>query len=259
MGSPRYSNKFLEQLDDSEYFRKYNAVAARRAFDSVYDVNGYPNIPINPPKHHDYAGHPGKLTEKSGNVEEDAWRAREYDRIYGGPVMTKKPGWGWLNDTFNVNRAVTRLSDILGRSNIGHISSLGVPDMTPREQKPGQAQGNWFDWMGGNNVENMLAGRGDKGDAIVGALSLTGESGRAASKYIIRGGAAIGAGKYATDSDWRNKVNMYAKLTPELLKLVPGAIGNIPSSALNAFLKSEEAENRKFKMQQLLKNKNKKG
>lgn len=153
-----------------------------------------------------YASRPNKLTETSGNPIIDDYRKKLYDEKYGkAPIINRKPGGSFLNDEINISAGVSRLSDILGRAPIRMLG--GTPQISPRlnPDKPGQSQGGWWEIIGGNNLANILSGRGDKGDLATLALSLTGPSGKLATKMLAKGATMYGGYKLATDAKTRKK------------------------------------------------------
>ena len=161
-----------------------------------------------------YASRPNKLTETSGNPIIDDYRKKLYDEKYGkAPLMIKKPGLGFLNDEINISAGVSRLSDILGRAPIRMLGA--TPQISPKlnPDKPGQSQGGWWDIIGGNNLANILSGRGDKGDLATLALSLTGPTGKAATKLMAKGATMYGGYKLATDAKTRKKTKKVLEQT----------------------------------------------
>lgn len=153
-----------------------------------------------------YATRPNKLTEASSNPIIDDYRKKLYDEKYSNAsIINRKPGLGFLNDEINISSGVSKLSDILGRSPIRMAGGMPLPSPRLSPDKPGQSQGGWWDIIGGNNLANVLSGRGDKGDIATLLLSLTGSTGKAATKLLTKGATMYGGYKYATDEKTRKK------------------------------------------------------
>jgi len=114
--------------------------------------------------------------------------AERYDLQTKGNIMDPVEGWGFLNDNVRIPQLASKISSFFNRIPARPAAGLNSY-ANPKGMSPdvaGQEVGGLADLLVVNNLENIVAGRGTKGDALSVALM---------SPTLV--GGALKVGKYA--------------------------------------------------------------
>jgi hypothetical protein len=112
-----------------------------------------------------------------------------YDLQTKGGIVDRKEGYGFLNDYIRIPQLASKVSSFFNRIPLARPAAGLNSYANPKGMSPdvaGQEVGGLADLLIVNNLENIVAGRGTKGDALQVALM---------SPTLV--GGALKAGKYA--------------------------------------------------------------